>query len=243
MSKPLEGRIAWISGASRGIGRSIALKAVRAGAIVCAGSRDQESLAQLRDIAATEGHTIHPIELDVASHESVEKFAKHAVDLAGPPSILINNAGTGLFRDLDAMEISDFDRQIDVNLKGPWYLARAAVPHMKRLGGGRIINISSIAGTVSFQRGSAYCASKAGLHAMSEALMLELRQHGIGVTVIAPGSVETGFHRDALPSAHHNDQSWMLTPETIADACLHILTTPDIALVSKYEIRPLKPGK
>lgn len=210
---------------------------------MCAGSRDLENLNQLREVAAAEGHLIHPIELDVSSHESVARFAASAIELAGPPSILINNAGTGLFRDMEAMEVADFDRQIDVNLKGPWYITHAAVPHMKRLGGGRIVNISSIAGTVSFARGSAYCAAKAGLRAMSEALMLELRQHGIGVTVIAPGSVETGFHRDALPSAHHNDQSWMLTPESIADACLHVLATPDVALVSNYEIRPLKPGK
>jgi NAD(P)-dependent dehydrogenase (short-subunit alcohol dehydrogenase family) len=181
--------------------------------------------------------------LDVASHASVAEFAKAAVDLAGPPAILVNNAGTGLFRDIDAMEVADFDRQIDVTLKGTWYLCHAAVPHMKRLGGGRIINISSIAGSVSFARGSAYCAAKAGVDAMSRALLLELRSHGIGVTIIAPGSVETGFHREALPAGHHNDQSWMLAPETVAEACLHVLSLPDSAVVSHYEIRPLNPPR
>lgn len=201
------------------------------------------SLGQLSEIARAGGHTIHPIPLDVSSNESVTEFAARAVELAGPPSALVNNAGVGLFRDIDAMDPADFDRQIDVTLKGTWYLTRAAVPHMKRLGGGRIVNVTSIAGSVSFARGSAYCAAKAGVEAMSRALVMELRQFGIGVTILAPGSVETGFHRDALPSAHHNDQSWMLLPETIADACIHVLTMPENALVSHYEVRPLKPGK
>lgn len=192
---------------------------------------------------ASEGGELHPIDLDVSRPDSVAAFAAAAVERAGPPSILVNNAGAGLFRDVDAMEVADFDRQIDVTLKGPWYMARAAVPHMKRLGGGRIVNISSIAGSVSFARGSAYCAAKAGVNAMSGALMAELRQYGIGVTVVAPGSVETGFHRDALPNAHHHDQSWMLAPETIADAVLHVLTMPENALVSHYEVRPLRPAK
>lgn len=201
-----------------------------------------EALQQLAEIARGEGGVLHPLPLDVARFDSVEEFSSAAVDLAGPPSILVNNAGTGLFRDMDAMDAADFDRQIDVTLKGPWYMARAAVPHMKRLGGGRIVNVSSIAGSVSFPRGSAYCAAKAGLNAMSAALMAELRQYNIGVTVVAPGSVETGFHRDALPNAHHQDQSWMLAPETIGEAVLHVLTMPENALVSHYEVRPLKPA-
>src|SRR5690606_18082576 len=98
-----------------------------------------------------------------------------------------------------------------------------------------------IAGTHAFKRGTAYCAAKAGLNAMSEAMMLELREFGIRVTSIAPGSVQTGFHAQALPAANQKDQSWMIAPETIGDACVHVLTLPENAMVSHYEIRPAQP--
>lgn len=241
--KPLHDKTAWISGASRGIGRAIAVSLARAGATVIAGARDVEALRQLQTVLGASGGIVHGVALDVSSLESVDAFAAQAMELAGPPSILVNNAGSGLFKDMTEMTPADFDRQIDVDLKGPWYLSRAAVPHMKKFGEGRIVNIGSVAGLHAFKRGTAYCAAKAGLDAMSEAMMLELREFGIHVTLIAPGSVHTAFHQQALPAAHHGDQSWMLTPEDIAAACLHVLTSPPAALISRYEIRPLKPVK
>ncbi len=239
----LEGKTAWITGASRGIGRAVATILAEAGAEVVLGARSEESLRQAAEVIASAGGKAHAVALDVASWASAEAFAARALELAGPPAILVNNAGLGIFREVDAMAVEDFDRQIDINLKGPWYMARLAIPHMKRLGGGDIVNIGSIAGTAAFKRGSAYCAAKAGLRAMTEALMHDLREHSIRTTLIAPGSVETGFHRVALPSGHHNDQSWMLEPETIAEAVLHALSAPAGTLVSSYEIRPLGTGK
>lgn len=173
----------------------------------------------------------------------MQEFARRAVEAAGPPSILINNAGIGLFKDVDQMDPADFDRQIDTTLKGPWYMIRAAVPEMKLLDGGHIINISSIAGRVGFKRGSAYCAAKAGVNLMSDCLMQELREDGIKVTVLAPGSVDSRFHQEALPAAHQKDNSWMLTPEEIADAVLHLLCQPGNVLTNYYEVRPREVGK
>lgn len=237
--KFLTGRTAWVTGASRGIGRVIAMTLARAGATVVLGARSTDALETVAETIRNGGGTAHAVTLDVASAESVSAFNAAAVAAAGPPAILVNNAGTGLFRDFKDMTPEDFNRQIDVNLRGPWLLAHEAEPHMRRLGEGWIINISSIAGRVPFKRGTAYCAAKAGLNAMSEALMLELREHHIRVVTIAPGSVDSAFHRGALPSAHHNDQTWMLEPEAIADAVLHVLRAPDNALVNYYEVRPL----
>lgn len=239
----LNGKTAWITGASRGIGRAIAVALAREGVTVCAGARSIAELQQLSTVMKSEDKIVHPLELDVASRDSVDAFAEKALEIAGPPSIVVNSAGLGIWKDIDQLEPEDFDRQIDVNLKGSWYVARAAVPHLKRLGNGHIINISSIAGRVAFRRGTGYCASKAGVNAMSEALVHELRDFGIRVTTIAPGSVETGFHAQALSSAHHGDMDWMLEPDTIAKAVLHVLSLPDEALVNYYEVRPLKPAK
>ncbi|MCC6547977.1 SDR family NAD(P)-dependent oxidoreductase [Candidatus Sumerlaeota bacterium] len=240
---PLNKKTAWVTGASRGIGRAIAVALARSGAVVCAGARSLDGLHQLEEVMRAEKKALHPLELNVASRESVDAFAAKALEAAGPPSIVVNNAGLGIWKDIDLLDPKDFEEQIDVNLKGPWYVIRAAVPHLKRLGSGHIINVSSIAGRVAFKRGTGYCASKAGLNAMSDVLMQELREFGIKVTVIAPGSVETGFHAQALPSAHHGGMDWMLEPETIAEAVLHVLALPENALTNYYEVRPLKPAK
>ncbi len=197
----------------------------------------------MAEIVRANGGRAEAIALDVTKYESVREFARLAVERTGPPSILVNNAGWGLFREMEHLAPGDFDAQIDINLKGPWYLTKEALPHLKRLGGGHILNIGSIAGRVSFKRGSGYCPAKAGLHALTEVLLHELREDGIRATTIAPGSVETRFHHEALPAAHHNDQSWMLEPETIAEACLHVLSLPDNALVTYYEVRPLRTPK
>lgn len=242
-TRPLHDRTAWVTGASRGIGRAIAIALGRAGATVCLGARSADEAAQVVAVLAAEGITAHALPLDVASREAINGFAESAIALAGPPQILVNNAGLGVFKDMEILDPDDFDAQIDVNLRGPWHMAKAALPQMKRGGGGHIINISSIAGRVPFRRGTAYCGAKAGLNSMSEAMMLELHEHGIRVTVIAPGSVSTRFHQQALPGAHHGDQGWMLEPETIAEACLHVLTAPEAALINYYEVRPLRPVK
>lgn len=239
----LNGKTAWITGASRGIGRAIATALARAGAEVCMGARSIEDLAQAASVINAEGNKAHAISLDVSDKNSVAEFARAAVEKCGPVDILVNNAGLGIFKDFDQMDIETFERQITVGLMGPWYMAHHAVPHMKNSGAGAVINISSIAGRVPFRRGTGYNAAKAGLNAMSEAMMLELRDYGIRVVTIAPGSVETGFHRTALPQAHVKDNSWMLEPESIAEACLHVLRLPENALVNYYEIRPLKPAK
>ena len=239
----LHGQVAWVSGASRGVGRAIATALARAGATVCIGARSLDALQQLAALLNGEGGTAHAVPLDLRSPESIAAFAELALQLAGPPTILVNNAGLGVFKDIELLDPADFEEQIAVNLRGPWYLTRAVVPHLRRQGSGHIINISSIAGRVAFRRGTGYCAAKAGLNAMSESLMYELRDSGIKVTVIAPGSIASGFHQHALPSGHHNEQDWMLEPSTIADAVLHILTQPPDVLTNYYEVRPLQPGK
>lgn len=228
----------WVTGASRGIGKAIAFALAGAGAQVCFGARNPEQIQQMETLLRQKGCKAHGFVLDVSQWDSVVSFCEKAVEASGLPDILVNNAGSGLFQDLDMMSPEVFNHQIDVNLKGPWFMMRNVVPFMKKLGGGTIINISSLAGTKAFKRGTAYCAAKAGLNMMGECLMIELREFGIRMVTVAPGSVDTGFVQNALPLAHNSDQSWMLEPETIAQSCLHLLTQPEGALVSYYEIRP-----
>jgi len=214
-----------------------------AGATVCAAARSLDQLEQFAAILRGRGHKCHAFALDVSSPASIREFSARAVEAHGPPSILVNNAGIGKFTDIEVMSDEDFEQQIAVNLRGPWYMMREVVPHLKRAGAGSIINIGSIAGTVSFRRGSAYCAAKAGLRAMSDAIFQEVRDSGVRVTLLSLGSVDTGFHALAMPAGHHADQTWMLEPDAVADAVLHVLASPPSTVVSQCELRPLYVGK
>jgi 3-oxoacyl-[acyl-carrier protein] reductase len=137
------------------------------------------------------------------------------------------------------MSIPQWRDVIDTNLSGVFYCCHAAIPHMRRRAGGWIINISSLAGKNPFVGGSAYCASKAGLNAFSEALMQEVRYDNIRVSYVMPGSVATGFGGRGEQGA----ADWRLAPDDVAQAVIDLLNHPARSLPSRVELRPSKPAK
>ena len=153
--------------------------------------------------------------------------------------MLVNNAGVGRFANVADMSAGDWQNVIDTNLSGVFYCCAAALPHLKRRGGGWIINISSLAGKNPFAGGAAYCASKAGLNAFSEALMQEVRYDNIRVSYIMPGSVATGF---GGPGGN-GGADWKIAPEDVADLVLDLVTFPSRSLPSRIELRPSRPKK
>src|SRR5687767_6310257 len=175
--------------------------------------------------------------VDVRQREAVDALVADTVKEFGSLNTLINNAGVGLFAEVEKTADDDWARVIDTNLTGVFYCSRAAIPGMRQAGGGWIINIASLAGRDYFANGAAYCASKAGLVAVSEALMLEVRNDNIRVSVVMPGSVATDF---VGPSGRHADDSWKLTPGDIAEVVMDLLCHPARSLPSKVEIRPAK---
>src|SRR5207249_4963722 len=152
---------------------------------------------------------------------------------------LINNAGVGVFADVASMTPDQWADVIETNLTGPFNACHASLPHMRRRGGGFIINISSLAGDNPFVNGAAYCASKAGLNAFSEALMQEVRYDNIRVSYVLPGSVATGFS-GSEPSA---GSDWKIAPEDVAEVVLDLLKLNPRSLPSRVELRPSKPRK
>ena len=167
--------------------------------------------------------------------------AAAAIDTAvrrfGGLDVLVNNAGVGLFVEVASMGVGDWDQVIETNLNGVFYCCHAALPHLRSRGGGWIINISSLAGKNSFPGGAAYCASKAGLNAFSEALMQEVRHDNIRVSYIMPGSVSTGFSgRGASGEA-----GWKIAPADIAEIVVELMTFPARSLPSRIELRPSRP--
>jgi NAD(P)-dependent dehydrogenase (short-subunit alcohol dehydrogenase family) len=231
----LEGKVALVTGGSRGIGRGI-VEALRAeGATVALTARSAQVAAQVaREIG---GGTLG-FACDVRSEELVERLFRQVDEAAGGLDILVNNAGIGVFAPVSEMEPEDWRAVIETNLNGAFYCCHEAVPRMRRRGGGYIVNISSLAGKNPFVNGAAYNASKFGLNGFSEALMMEVRYDGIRVSYLMPGSVATEFGRGASEKS-----DWALTPADVAEVVLDLLRSPGRALFSRVEMRPSQPPR
>jgi NADP-dependent 3-hydroxy acid dehydrogenase YdfG len=151
----------------------------------------------------------------------------------------VNNAGEGVFRKVAQMTPEEWHRNIDLNLNGPFYCSREALPRFAKRGGGFIVNISSLAGKNAFSGGAGYNASKFGLNGFSEALMLDHRYDNVRVSYIMPGSVDTQFSGD--PAQRAGDTSWMIAPEDVAEAVAMVLGMPARTMISRVEMRPSQP--
>src|SRR5205814_2874214 len=153
--------------------------------------------------------------------------------------ILVNTAGVGVFAPVAEMDVTQWHDVIETNLSGVFFCCHAAIPRMRERGGGWIINISSLAGKNPFVHGAAYCASKAGLNAFSEALMQEIRYDNIRVSYIMPGSVATGFSGRAEDAG----ADWKASAADVAEVVLNLLRQDRRSLVSRVELRPSKPPR
>jgi NAD(P)-dependent dehydrogenase (short-subunit alcohol dehydrogenase family) len=235
----LHGRIALVTGGSRGIGLAIARALIAEGVNVAATARSESGLSQARRQLESGPGSVETWRADVRVFAEVQRTVEATVARFGGLDILINNAGIGLFADVADLTPAQWTEVIDTNLTGVFHACHASIPHMRRRGGGYIINISSLAGKNAFAGAAAYCASKAGLNAFSEALMQEVRYDNIRVTYVMPGSVATGFSGgDDTKGA-----DWKISPDEVADVVLSLLHHHPRSLQSRVELRPSKPRK
>jgi 3-oxoacyl-[acyl-carrier protein] reductase len=235
----VRGKVAVVTGGSRGIGLAIARALVADGAqVVVTGLSGAHLSAARPKIEAAGPGSVETLLADVRSYDAIKRAIDAAVARFGGLDILVNNAGVGIFKDVADMTPAEWAQIIDTNLTGVYNACHVAIPHMRQRGGGFIINISSLAGTNAFAAGAAYCASKAGLNAFSEALMQEVRYDGIRVSYVMPGSVATGFSGDENKGA-----DWKIASEEVADVVLGLLRHPARSLPSRVELRPSKPPK
>jgi NAD(P)-dependent dehydrogenase (short-subunit alcohol dehydrogenase family) len=235
-SGALAGRFAVVTGASRGIGRGVAVALARAGCDVALAARDRTALADVAREIESLGRAALIVPTDVRDAAQVDALARAVFDRFGRADILINNAGLGHFGPVDELPVERFDEMIAVNLRGAFLCTRAFVPAMKKNGGGAIVNVASVAGLVGNPNLSGYNASKFGLMGFSEATMLELRHSGIKVIAICPGSTATDFGAGRDPVGR-------LGVEDVAHAVLGALTASPNALQSQIHLRPLHPPK
>jgi NAD(P)-dependent dehydrogenase (short-subunit alcohol dehydrogenase family) len=238
--EPLLGKIAVVTGGTRGIGRAIVERLLSEGMAVALCGRTRESVdgavAALKPRGKVFGYPA-----DVTDPQQVSGFFQAVDREFGGLDVLVNNAGEGVFRKVGEMAIEDWRRNIDLNLNGPFYCSREALARFRARGGGYIVNISSLAGKNAFSTGAGYNASKFGLNGFTEAMMLDHRHDNVRVSSIMPGSVDTGF--GGGPSDRTGDTGWMIAPEDVAEAVAMVIRMPARTMVSRIEMRPSRPRK
>jgi 3-oxoacyl-[acyl-carrier protein] reductase len=202
MMVDLNGRVALVTGASRGIGAAIAVALARAGADVAINYRERASdAAAIAAVVSTLGRRAITVAADVSRGQEVSAMAQTVAETLGPADILINNVGIALLRGIDDLTEADFDQTIAVNLKSAFLCTQAVLPHMRARGWGRIVNISSGAARGAGGVGLHYNASKAGMEGMTRGYAARLVKQGITVNAVAPSLIETDMIKSGLASA------------------------------------------
>jgi len=236
----LSGKVAVVTGGTRGIGHAIAERLLKEGASVAICGRSRQSVERAVSGLKEAGEIVGMV-TDVATPAGAHQLFQATERAFGGLDILVNNAGTGAFRKVGEMTVEEWHRNLDLNLSGAFYCSHEALARFDKQRGGFIVNISSLAGKNAFSGGAGYNASKFGLNGFSEALMLDHRYDNVRVSCIMPGSVDTEF--PGGPQRRTEDTSWMIAPEDVADVVAMVLLMPGRTMVSSVEIRPSRPRK
>jgi NAD(P)-dependent dehydrogenase (short-subunit alcohol dehydrogenase family) len=228
--------VAIVTGGSKGIGLAIARAFVESGGQVAISARNEAEV--MHAARSLSGDRVLGVRADVRDPADCERLVAETVRNFGGLDVLVNNAGVGRFANVAEMSLDDWRTVIDTNLSGVFYCTRAALPELRRRGGGFIVNISSLAGKNAFTGGAAYCASKAGLDQFSEALMQEVRHDNIRVSYVMPGSVATEFGGGSGAAA-----AWKLAPSDVARVVVDLVNHDARSLPSRVELRPSRPPR
>lgn len=241
MENTLQGKVAAITGGTRGIGYNIAEALLAEGAQVFICGRNEATLREaLKALGKDDEAKVDGMPVDAAVYGDCRRFVHGAAERFGGLDLLVNNAAIGILKPVEELTPEEWDATLHTNLSSVFYCCHEAIPLMRKRGGGYIFNISSLAGANAFPGGGAYNASKFGMNGFSEALMQELRYDGIRVSYIMPGSVDTDF---GVSAGGRKRESWKLAGEDVAKAVVDLYKFPVRALASRIELRPLQPPR
>lgn len=243
----LEGRAALVTGASSGLGRATAVALARDGADVALVARSEEELGSTEREVSEIGRRSLVLPADLANEDEPAAAVERTVEEFGRIDVLVNAAGTDAPGTVEELDVEGWDRTLDVNLRAPFLLSKAAFPRMREAGGGTIVNISSVAGKKGWANASAYCASKFGLTGFTEALADEGKGYGIRAIVLYPGAMATSWgafspeeRRQSDPDATPATRA--LPPERVAEFIAWFVASPPEFVLTEGVILPIEEG-
>lgn len=232
----LKNKVAYITGGSQGIGLGVAQSLLDQGLKVAISGRSEEKLKDAGQSLGASSDRLMTIQSDVRNLEDEQNAVRDIIDRWGQLDIVVANAGIGHYGSIEDLTVDQWNQTIDTNLTGVFHTVKAALDPVLA-SQGYIITIASLAGTNFFANGTAYNASKFGLVGFSQALMLDVRQQGVKVSTIMPGSVATHFNGHIPDDA----DAWKIQPEDIGELVVDLLKMHPRTLPSKVEVRPSQP--
>jgi NADP-dependent 3-hydroxy acid dehydrogenase YdfG len=245
LSDDVHNKVVIVTGASSGIGEATALHLAERGARVVLAARRTDRLDKLVAHIRSEGGQAIAVATDVSRRQDLEKLAAAAIEAFGRIDVLVNNAGVMPLSPIDKLKVDEWDRTIDVNIKGVLYGIAAVLPQMKAQGGGHVINIASIAGIKVFTPiGTVYSATKHAVRAISEGLRIEAAPFGIRVTTVSPGAVESELRfgstdPDATAGLKAFYEANQIPADAVARAVVYAVEQPANVGISEVLVRPL----
>jgi len=230
----MNNKIAIVTGGGRGIGRAICLRLGQAGMHVIAAARTQAEIDEVAAEIVRAGGKAAAIALDLTSEESIVELFRQVRERFGRLDVLVNNAGIGLYGQVAEFTAEAFDKVLSVNLRGAFICCREAMRVMIPQRSGCIINVSSVVGIKGYPNQAAYTASKHGMVGLTKSLAAEAQPHGVRVSVVLPGGVDTDMVAKARPDL---DRSVLLQPDDVADVVMFLLSLSDRAAIDEIYLR------
>lgn len=234
MEKRLEGKVAIVTGASRGIGRAISIELAKEAATVVLAARAMDKLKETAEQVTASGGKAHIILTELTDEQSIKNLIRETGEKCGRLDILVNNAGITHSAKLEETLTEDLDRCLNINARAPFILCREALPLLKKVEAAYIINIASVVGVKAYPLQSAYTASKHALRGMTMALAEEMRGSNVRVRLLCPGGVDTELVTKVRPDIKKKD---LMQPEEIAELVLYLLTHKGNAVIDELHIR------
>lgn len=245
MNNNIKDKVIVITGASSGLGLAAARRLAQQGACLVLGARRIERLQQLADELNGEGHRAIAVEADVTRLDDVKRLVDSAVQTFGRVEVMVNNAGLMPISALERLKVEDWERTIDVNIKGVLYGIAAALPHMQRQISGHFVNVASVAGHKIMPNGTVYSASKFAVRALSEGLRQEVKPWNIRTTILSPGAVDTELpasitEADVAKGMQGFYQSTAISADSFARAIIFAIEQPEDMDVNEIVFRPTR---
>ncbi|PHI21105.1 short-chain dehydrogenase [Lewinellaceae bacterium SD302] len=234
----MKNKVAYVTGGSKGIGYGVAESLIKEGVNVVITSRNKQSADKAANELNGKGHPgkVVGVEADVREIDAQAKAVAVANEHFGPVDYVIANAGVGHFAPIEELTAEQWQQTIDINLTGVFNTVKAGLEDLKKTEG-YLLTIASLAGTNFFAKGSAYNASKFGLVGFTQAVMMDVRQYGVKVSTIMPGSVATHFNGNQPDEK----DAWKIQSEDIGQMVVDLIKMPARTLPSKVEVRPAMP--